>query len=406
MRGVVTAMRRSYSKNVSSCEYGGAQQQRIRSSLVPLFSSDARRPAGMSTASPGRTCASRRRPPSGPALEDEVDLLARAVVVALGRLLGLERRLGEALHGGVVELADRRAVLRDERLDAVDRRDELTAPPRAPRRRAPARPASSAVKNGSARRARARVLRHRAQPLAEAVALAHVRLQVDRRQIAVEADRLALEVRDHALARRVVGQLARRRRTTSACDRVVRARQSRRRRCRRAARRSASRRRSAAQGSRRASRPARARAPRATSLEPVVEAEPHVLEPAAGVAAALVAQRAQQPPLLLRVRRDDPALAGRHLLVRIEREDRARPVRADRRALVLRAERLARVLDERETVLLRDRAQRVELARIAVDVDGDDRLRPRRHRRLDRGRIEVQRRAGRCPRTPARRPRR
>ena len=60
-----------------------------------------------------------------------------------------------------------------------------------------------------------------------------------------------------------------------------------------------------------------------------------MLEPAALVAAALVAQRPQQAPLLLRVRRDHPALAGRDLLVRVEREDRGRAVRAERPALVL-----------------------------------------------------------------------
>src|SRR5690349_14612657 len=70
-------------------------------------------------------------------------------------------------------------------------------------------------------------------------------------------------------------------------------------------------------------------------VEAVVVTEPHVLEPTAGIAAALIAQRAEQPPLLLRVRRHDPALAGRDLLVRIEREDRARPVRTDRSAAVL-----------------------------------------------------------------------
>src|SRR5438105_5301003 len=54
------------------------------------------------------------------ALRDEVDLLGAPVVVALGRLSGLERGLGEALRRGVVQLADRRAVLRRERLGAVE----------------------------------------------------------------------------------------------------------------------------------------------------------------------------------------------------------------------------------------------------------------------------------------------
>ncbi len=75
----------------------------------------------------------------------------------------------------------------------------------------------------------------------------------------------------------------------------------------------------------------------------------------------------------------------------IEREDGRRPLRAEPLALVPRAERLARVVDQREAVLRRNRADLVELARIAVDVDRDDRLRARRDRRLDRGGIHVQR---------------
>src|SRR6476661_2308706 len=55
------------------------------------------------------------------ALHDEVDLLGGAVVVALGRLARLERRLRETLKLGVVQLADRRAVLRRERLRPVHR---------------------------------------------------------------------------------------------------------------------------------------------------------------------------------------------------------------------------------------------------------------------------------------------
>src|SRR5581483_12238910 len=86
-------------------------------------------------------------------------------------------------------------------------------------------------------------------------------------------------------------------------------------------------------------------------VEAVVESEPHVLEPPAIVAAALVAQRAEQAPLLLGVRRHHAALARRHLLVRIEREDGARAVRAERLSLVLRADCLARIVDEREPVL-------------------------------------------------------
>ena len=66
-------------------------------------------------------------------------------------------------------------------------------------------------------------------------------------------------------------------------------------------------------------------------------------------------------------------------------------MRADRRAAVLGAERLARVVDQREPVPVGDRAQLVELARVAEDVDGDDRARTRRDRGLDRGGVEVER---------------
>src|SRR5439155_24564363 len=75
---------------------------------------------------------------------------------------------------------------------------------------------------------------------------------------------------------------------------------------------------------------------------PVVEAEPDVVEPAAVVVCAtLVPQAAELPPLLLGVRGDDTAFTGRDQLVRVEGEDGRRPVRPDRRAPVLGAERLA-----------------------------------------------------------------
>ncbi len=116
-----------------------------------------------------------------------------------------------------------------------------------------------------------------------------------------------------------------------------------------------------------------------------------MLEPAALVATALVAQRAEQAPFLFGMRGHHPAFARRDLLVRIEREDGAWSLRSERSPLVPRAECLARVVDEREPVPVGDRAQLVELAGVPVDVDGDDRLRPRRHRRLDRRRVDVER---------------
>ena len=126
-------------------------------------------------------------------------------------------------------------------------------------------------------------------------------------------------------------------------------------------------------------------------VEPVVEAETAVLEPARRLEAALVAQRDQQLVLVLRPGRDRPALAGRHLLVRVEGPDRRMAVRAERPPFVARPQSLARVLDERQAVLVADRAQLVELAWVAEDVDRDDRLRALGDRRLDGRRIEVER---------------
>ena len=118
-------------------------------------------------------------------------------------------------------------------------------------------------------------------------------------------------------------------------------------------------------------------------VEAVVVAEANVLEPGAVVAAALVAQALEQAPVLLGVGDDDAALAGGHLLVRIEGEDRRHAVTAYRLALVLGAERLAGVVDQRQPVLVGDLLDRLELAGIAEDVDRQDRLRPGRDRRFD-----------------------
>src|SRR5262249_57659623 len=118
-------------------------------------------------------------------------------------------------------------------------------------------------------------------------------------------------------------------------------------------------------------------------VEPVVEAEAPVLEPARRLEAALVAQRDEQLVLLGRAGEDGSALAGRDLLVPVERKFRGVAVRAERAPLVPRTERLAGVFDEREPVPVADRPQLVELAGIAEDVDGDDRARPRRDGGLD-----------------------
>ena len=116
-----------------------------------------------------------------------------------------------------------------------------------------------------------------------------------------------------------------------------------------------------------------------------------MLQPARGLEPSLVAQRDEQLVVRLVARRHGAALTRRHLLVRIERPDGRMPVRTEWLALVLRAERLAAVLDHRDPVPLAERQQLVVLRRVPEDVDRDDRLRPRRDRGLDRGRVEVER---------------
>ena len=117
-----------------------------------------------------------------------------------------------------------------------------------------------------------------------------------------------------------------------------------------------------------------------------------MVEPgAAAVVAALVAHALHQLPLLLGMREDDPALAGRELLVRVEAEHARNAVRADRMALVLGAQGLGGILDQHQPVPVADRPDLVELARVAEHVDCHDRLRALGDRRLERGRIEVQR---------------
>ena len=116
-----------------------------------------------------------------------------------------------------------------------------------------------------------------------------------------------------------------------------------------------------------------------------------MLQPARRLETALVAEGHEQLVLLGVRGRHRASLARGHLLVRVEGPDGGVSVRAERLALVHRAERLARVLDQRDAVLLAERDQRVVLGRIAEDVDGDERLRARCDRGFHRRRIEVQR---------------
>ena len=239
-------------------------------------------------------------------------------------------------------------------------------------------------------RARARVLRDRAEPFPEPVPLAHVRLEVDAREVARGLDAPLFEHRDHGLPIRssrqrddvdepralvirvvVAGELE----PLDVCEQLAVAR--------------------------------RRGAPKVEDLgkllelpdadrgadvvDPVVEPEPRVLEPPSAVRASLVPEADEEPVLLLRMRRHHPALARRDLLVGVEGEHGGRALRADGLALVPGSERLACVLDEHQPVPVADRPELVELARVAVDVDGDDGLRALGHRGLDRGGVEVER---------------
>ena len=126
-------------------------------------------------------------------------------------------------------------------------------------------------------------------------------------------------------------------------------------------------------------------------VDAVVVAEVGVIEPAAAVRASLVAQALDHLPRVLVVGRDHAAFARRHLLVRVEGPDGVLAVRAKVLTLVQRAERLAGVVDQGEAVLVGDRLQLGQLARVAEDVHRDDRPGARRDRCLDGGGIHVQR---------------
>ena len=103
----------------------------------------------------------------------------------------------------------------------------------------------------------------------------------------------------------------------------------------------------------------------AISRQAVVEAQAIVVEPVHVGGAALVSLGVD-PLLERRVRgRDHPALPGRDLLVRVEAEYRRMPATADRHAVGIdRAERLARVLDDRQPEPL----ERTEVGWVTEDV--------------------------------------
>ena len=87
------------------------------------------------------------------------------------------------------------------------------------------------------------------------------------------------------------------------------------------------------------------------------------------------------------VRGEQAALAGGDVLRRVEGEAGRRGEAAELAAAVGRLERVGGVLDHRQA----ERPERVEVGRLAVEVHGEDRLRPLGDRLGDAGRVDVQR---------------
>ena len=116
-----------------------------------------------------------------------------------------------------------------------------------------------------------------------------------------------------------------------------------------------------------------------------------MFEPGAGVRPTLVTQA--QDALVDRfvIGRDNATLARCHLLVRIEREDRRRAVRADHLALAFGTQRLGAILDNRQAMSVGDPANLLDLAGQPEDMDRDDCLRAGRDRCLDGCWVKVER---------------
>src|SRR5256885_689924 len=84
------------------------------------------------------------------------------------------------------------------------------------------------------------------------------------------------------------------------------------------------------------------------------------------------------------------ALAGRHVLDRMQAEDREVAERADRTILILGAERVGGILDDGEAAVSRLGLNRREITGLTRQVDRDDRLRTWRDPRREQGGVQVQ----------------
>src|SRR5271165_3195466 len=87
---------------------------------------------------------------------------------------------------------------------------------------------------------------------------------------------------------------------------------------------------------------------------------------------------------------DHAALARGHDFVSVKAETGTRPDRPHRSGLVLRSVRLCRIFDYVNFVLLRQLKNRVHVYRMTVQVDGDDRARPRGYLPLDSSNINIE----------------
>ena len=109
-------------------------------------------------------------------------------------------------------------------------------------------------------------------------------------------------------------------------------------------------------------------------VQAVVVTQVGVLEPGIAGGAALVAQGAHEIGGLVIVGHDDAALAGGDLLVGVKGVDAVIAQAAGLAALVFRAQRLARILDDRQPELVGDPADGVHIGGLAEHIHRQDGL--------------------------------